>query len=147
MQSTESYAVNIFKFPFRQLLVDDLNFSQKNSWIRPCRYYNRLKREIFKSSIFYTHSRYNWSDPLVAVFNLRGDRSQTFDRVPGLLESSLHNTLIKCYHTEKKTTCLELFQLVMLHSVNVSCFFFQFVWKIDYCKCCIDCGLKSNSFK
>ena len=36
MQSTDSYAVNGCKFPFGQLLVDDLSFSQNNSWIRPC---------------------------------------------------------------------------------------------------------------
>lgn len=70
-------------------------------------------------------SRYNWSDPIVAVFNQRLNRSLDIEHQPDLIHSALNNTFMKCYYKEKKMNCFDLFQVVMTDAGNNICDFAQ----------------------
>lgn len=57
--------------------------------------------------------RYNWSDPIVAAFNHRLDRSQSLEYQPDMMDSALNSTFMKCHYKDKTTDCFELFRVVM----------------------------------
>ena len=72
-----------------------------------------------------TRFRYNWSDPIIAHFNQRLDRSQGPESRPHIFKSAVNNTFIKCYYKEKRMDCVELFRPVITDAGNILSYLVQ----------------------